>query len=365
MQIQLENIDKKYDHVFAVKNVSLSVHDGEIMALLGPSGCGKTTLLRMISGLIPMTNGKIFFDDKDVSLLHAKKRNTAMVFQNYALFPHLTVHENVAFGLKIRKYSKKEIADSVRNILKAVEMEDYENRRIQDLSGGQRQRVALARALVIKPDILLFDEPLSNLDENLRVTMRTNIKEIQRNFGITSIYVTHDQEEAMSIADRITIMNEGEIQQCDTPRNIYETPKNLFTADFIGKANFFIVETDLLNKDRTIQVLNRKIALEPNTLHNPVAMIRPEYFKISDHGTQGIVTLKEDLGAITRYKIKIEERYIFLDEMGSQLHKDIQIGDSVKISFQEDKIVLFEKDVKRRDDSGPVKKSKILVCTDR
>lgn len=344
MQIQIENVDKQYEGVFAVKNVSLSVRDGEFMALLGPSGCGKTTLLRMISGLIPMSNGKIYFNGVDVSNLPAQKRNTALVFQNYALFPHLTVEENVAFGLKIRKYSKKETADSVHNILKSVEMDGYEKRKIQDLSGGQRQRVALARALVIKPDILLFDEPLSNLDEKLRVSMRHNIKELQRNFGITSIYVTHDQEEAMSIADTITVMNKGKIQQCDTPRNIYENPKNLFIADFIGQANFFSVITDPICNRKYIEIFNDKIFIDDNKLNHPIAMIRPEYFQISDRGIQGIVILKEELGAITRYKIKVKEQYIFLDEMGIQIRGNIQVGQNVKVSFQESKITLLEKE---------------------
>lgn len=341
MRIRLENISKGYDGNKVVKNVSIKVNDGEIMVLLGPSGCGKTTILRMIAGLIQNYSGKIYFDETDVTNLPPQKRNTAMVFQNYALFPHLNLEDNIAFGLKVRSFSKSEISEKVAKIIKSVELEGLEKRKIQELSGGQKQRVALARALVITPDILLFDEPLSNLDEKLRVTMRQSIKKLQRKFGITTVYVTHDQEEAMSIADRIIVMNEGEIQQCATPNEIYRKPKNAFVAKFVGQANLFECSPVVDNGIPKLQVLCKDIVLNTNSMDNVIAMIRPEHLYFDESGVEGIVDFKEELGLITRYLIIIGDKIITLDELNTKEHHLIGIGEKVKISFNENDVVIL------------------------
>jgi ABC-type Fe3+/spermidine/putrescine transport system ATPase subunit len=344
MRIKLENVFKEYNNATVVKNVSLNVKDGEIMALLGPSGCGKTTILRMLAGLVPMSSGKILFDDKDVSEFSSQKRNTAMVFQNYALFPHLNVEENISFGLKVRKLSKSEIRQRLSQIIKSVELEGLEKRKIHELSGGQRQRVALARALVIRPDILLFDEPLSNLDEKLRVTMRQSIKKLQREFGITSVYVTHDQEEAMSIADHITVMNNGEIQQCATPNEIYKRPKNAFVANFVGQANLFKCSQYCKDKKNYISILNKNVILNDKNIEKDemlMAMLRPEHLYFDKSGIEGIVDFKEELGLITRYQIKINSIVVTIDELNTKTHQNINIGEKIKISFNENDVVIL------------------------
>jgi iron(III) transport system ATP-binding protein len=235
--VQLQNIGKSFKDVVAVKDVNLTIKDGEFFSLLGPSGCGKTTILRMMAGFYVPTIGKILFDNKDVSILPPNKRNTAMVFQNYALFPHMTVSENVAFGLRARKIQNPERQERVKNALELVNLAELENRHVTQLSGGQQQRVALARAIVIEPEILLLDEPLSNLDAKLRRETREQIQKLQRKLRITTIYVTHDQEEALTLSDRIALMNEGMCQQIGTPFDIYNHPANAFVAKFIGRSN--------------------------------------------------------------------------------------------------------------------------------
>jgi len=254
--VQLLNIGKTFKDVVAVKDVSLTVRDGEFFSLLGPSGCGKTTILRMMAGFYIPTTGKILFNDRDVSLLPPNRRNTAMVFQNYALFPHLTVFENVAFGLRARKIPNPERQNRVRKALELVNLAELENRHVTQLSGGQQQRVALARAIVIEPEILLLDEPLSNLDAKLRRETREQILKLQRELKITTIYVTHDQEEALTLSDRIALMNEGVCQQIGTPFEIYNRPANAFVAKFIGRSN-------LLN-GTVIQIDNNSIFVEVN-----------------------------------------------------------------------------------------------------
>ncbi|WMJ76027.1 MULTISPECIES: ABC transporter ATP-binding protein [unclassified Sedimentibacter] len=343
MKIKLENICKTYESTQVVKDVSMEIEDGEIMVLLGPSGCGKTTLLRMIAGLISRTQGRILFNDVDVSSFPPQKRNTAMVFQNYALFPHLNVEENISFGLKVRKLPTSKINEMVAKIIKSVELEGLEKRKIQELSGGQRQRVALARALVIKPDILLFDEPLSNLDEKLRVSMRQSIKKLQRELGITSIYVTHDQEEAMSIADRITVMNKGEIQQCASPNEIYRNPKNSFVASFVGQANLFNCQVQSDSDKKYINVLNKKINIENDIIGETVtAMIRPEHLHIDKDGIEGVIDFKEELGLITRCQIKIGDMNISLDELNASEHHTLGVGEKIFVSFGENDVVILK-----------------------
>ena len=242
--VRLEHVSKIYQdpktkkEFKAVDDVSINIAPGQFVALLGPSGCGKTTTLRMIAGFESPDEGEIYLGDEAINALTPNKRDTAMVFQSYALFPHMNIFDNVAYGLKLRGVSKEEIRRRVFEMLDLVGLEGMENRYTNQLSGGQQQRVALARALVVEPGVLLFDEPLSNLDAKLRVQMRTEIRRIQQQLGITAVYVTHDQSEAMSIADTIIIMKKGIIAQMGSPREIYYNPDSEFVADFIGEANF-------------------------------------------------------------------------------------------------------------------------------
>lgn len=237
VSINIKDAVKRYGNNTIIPDLSLTIREGEFFTLLGPSGCGKTTLLRMIAGFNSIEGGTFAFDDKVINDLDPAKRNIGMVFQNYAIFPHLTVRKNVEFGLKNRKVPANEIKSRCDEFMKLVHVDEYADRMPDRLSGGQQQRVALARALVIKPDVLLMDEPLSNLDAKLRVEMRSIIKKIQNDVGITTVYVTHDQEEAMAVSDRIAVMNLGVIQHIGTPKDIYQRPTNAFVATFIGRTN--------------------------------------------------------------------------------------------------------------------------------
>ena len=236
--VELRKIRKTYGDLVAVDDVSLEIRDGELLALLGPSGCGKTTTLRAIAGFVPPTSGTVHFGERDVTALPVHKRNVGMVFQGYALFPHLDVTENVRFGLRVRGWEKPRISERVRKMLEWVQLEKLAHRRPRELSGGQQQRVALARAMAIEPDVLLLDEPFSALDAKLRQQMRTEIRGLQREAGITSVFVTHDQEEAMAIADRIGVMSQGKLVQLGSAEDLYKRPASRFVAGFIGKCNF-------------------------------------------------------------------------------------------------------------------------------
>ncbi|MCX7012510.1 MAG: ABC transporter ATP-binding protein [Candidatus Sumerlaeota bacterium] len=235
--VRLDNVSKRFGDVVALEGVSLAIERGEFFSLLGGSGCGKTTTLRLVAGFEAPSAGEIFFDDRPMSAVPANRRNTAMVFQNYALFPHLHVFGNVAFGLKARGVPAKEIAGRVREALALVDLEGFETRDVHELSGGQQQRVAVARAAVVRPDILLLDEPLSNLDARLRKSTRAGLLRVQRSLGATTIYVTHDQDEALALSDRIAVMRDGRIEQVGTPRELYENPGTPFVARFIGETN--------------------------------------------------------------------------------------------------------------------------------
>ena len=237
VSVTLENVTKRFDNVVALERVSLEIQKGEFYFILGPSGCGKSTLLRMIAGFYTPGNGRILFDDRDVTDVPPHERNTGMVFQNYALWPHMTVWKNVDYGLSVRKIPQDDRSRRVREALQMVQMEAYADRSPNQLSGGQQQRVALARALVIQPDVVLMDEPLSNLDARLRLEMREQIQELHRELGITMIYVTHDQKEALSMADRLAVMDMGKVGQIGDPRTLYTRPANRFVADFIGEIN--------------------------------------------------------------------------------------------------------------------------------
>jgi ABC-type Fe3+/spermidine/putrescine transport system ATPase subunit len=270
--LRLVNIHKSYSDQKVINGINLEVHEGEFVTLLGPSGCGKTTTLKIIAGFVQPDEGEVFFDDDLMNAVAPNKRSASMCFQTYALFPHMTVWTNVAFGLKMRKIPVEEQKERVFEALKIVGLENFSSRKPSQLSGGQQQRVALARAVVTRPRILLFDEPLSNLDAKLRDRVRVEIRQLQRELGITSIYVTHDQAEALVISDRIVVMNSGIIQQIDEPYNIYRKPQNSFVADFIGAANvgrgvvsgvdetFYTVETDygVFTMDKKTSAVERR-----------------------------------------------------------------------------------------------------------
>ena len=259
VDLELLHLHKSFDDQEIVRDTSLLVSKGELCCLLGPSGCGKTTVLNIISGFLEPDKGSVLLGGHDITPVPPQQRNIGMVFQDYALFPHLTVYDNVAYGLKRRSWPKVRILSRVAEILEMVQMSGYEQRAIHELSGGEQQRVALARALVIEPSLLLLDEPLSNLDARLRTDMRIEIRRIQQTLGITTVYVTHDQEEAMSIADRIAVMNNGAIEQIGTSREIYEQPSTRFVADFIGNVNFIPGSI----KNNRLQILGLEFPLSP------------------------------------------------------------------------------------------------------
>src|SRR6187401_221448 len=237
-RLQLSGITKRYGDFKAADDVSLDIADGEFLVLLGPSGCGKTTTLRIIAGFIEPTSGTVRLGDRDITTLPPWKRNTGLVFQSYALFPHMSVAENIAFGLEMRQMPKAEMAPKITEALRLVRLDHLSDRLPRQLSGGQQQRVALARALVFRPDVLLLDEPLSNLDAKLRQDVRVEIRELQKKLGLTTVMVTHDQEEALTMADRLVVMSNGQVQQVGTQRELYEHPANTFVAGFVGRTNF-------------------------------------------------------------------------------------------------------------------------------
>ncbi|ANF21855.1 ABC transporter ATP-binding protein [Thermococcus piezophilus] len=283
VEVKLENIVKTFGDTVALKGINLDIKHGELFTLLGPSGCGKSTTLRIIAGLDFPDSGTIWFDDQDVTYMSSSERGAVLVFQNYALWPHMTVFDNVAYGLKIKKLPKDEIERKVKWALELVKLSGFEDRYPTQLSGGQQQRVAIARALVVEPKILLLDEPLSNLDAKLRLEMRSEIRRIQRELGITVLYVTHDQEEAMAISDRIAVMNVGTVEQVGTPKEIYESPKTEFVASFMGKTNVIPAKVIERNGDR-VTVEFEGIRLDglyyTEKSDKVVIVIRPERIKL-------------------------------------------------------------------------------------
>ncbi|MCG8710515.1 ABC transporter ATP-binding protein [Brenneria sp. 4F2] len=314
--ITFRDIVKKYGDTTIIPKLSLDIKQGEFFTLLGPSGCGKTTLLRMIAGFNSIEDGQLVFNERIMNQVAPGKRNIGMVFQNYAIFPHLNVAQNVEFGLRNRQIDKTERHQRVQEILRVVQIESFSSRMPKNLSGGQQQRVALARAIVIRPDVLLMDEPLSNLDAQLRVDMRNAIKAIQHEVGITTVYVTHDQEEAMAVSDRIAVMKSGVIQQVGTPREIYRCPANLFVATFIGRTN--IVEAKLSateNGDARLHIGDYVENLPRLDLDIPRGnsidvklSLRPEEFMFSadDQGLNGKVASVMFLGLNTHLNIELE-----------------------------------------------------------
>ena len=350
VNIKIRDAVKKYGDNIIISDLSLDIKEGEFFTLLGPSGCGKTTLLRMIAGFNSIEGGDFYFGDTRINDMDPAKRNIGMVFQNYAIFPNMTVEDNVAFGLKNRKLPKEEIASKTDQFLKLMKIDEYRDRMPDRLSGGQQQRVALARALAITPDVLLMDEPLSNLDAKLRVEMRTVIKQIQNEVGITTVYVTHDQEEAMAVSDRIAVMNGGDIQQIGTPKILYQRPANLFVATFIGHTN--VLDGELVVRDgKTYLKLAGDYEVEVDTIRDEEkknqkvkASIRPEEFIVNTKTDEGIKAVIDDavfLGLNTHYFVHFadgEEAEIVQE---SQIDSIIEKGREIRLLIKTEKINIF------------------------
>jgi len=351
--IKIRNAVKRYGDTTIIGDLSLEIEKGEFFTFLGPSGCGKTTLLRMIAGFNTIEGGDFLFNDKRINDLDPAKRNIGMVFQNYAIFPHLSVQKNVAFGLKNRNHNKEEIETETLKFLELMQIASFKDRMPERLSGGQQQRVALARALVIQPDVLLMDEPLSNLDAKLRVEMRTVIKDIQSNVGITTVYVTHDQEEAMAISNRIAIMKDGEIQHIGSPKAIYQRPANLFVASFIGTTNLIDAELQVTGGQSSLVFSNGftipmdNIEKEEQVNQKVKVSVRPEEFFITSDPEAGIPAVIDNysfLGLNTNYFAHIfkDKRIEIVQE--SSIDQIINPGTDVFVGIKKDKINIFIED---------------------
>ncbi len=350
MYLTLENITKVFPargnigEVVAVQEVNLEIQKGELVTLLGPSGCGKTTTLRMLAGFEFPSAGRIALDGLEINSLPPHKRDMSMVFQSYALFPHLTVFENIAYGLNVQRLSKKIIAERVSRVLDLVHLQGYGDRAPGQLSGGQQQRVALARALVMEPKVLLMDEPLSNLDAKLREEMRTEIRRIQKALNITSVYVTHDQIEAMTLSDRIVVMNEGVIEQIGSPVEIYRFPNSRFVANFIGRANF--IDGVVLTQDGsalTVKTLGESITLSniKREFHEGEAVtliVRPEMIEFKKTGGlyHGIVRAAVYLGDLIEYAVEVDGRLLLGTETDPRITQLFPEGEKVTVDFAQD-----------------------------
>lgn len=362
VSINVDHVIKAYkdnpEHP-VIPDLSVQIKNGEFFTLLGPSGCGKTTLLRMIAGFNSIEGGTIAFDSQVINDIPAHKRNIGMVFQSYAVFPHLTVRQNVEYGLKIRKVEKSELKKRVDAVLKSVKIEEYQDRLPERLSGGQQQRVALARAIVIHPQVLLMDEPLSNLDAKLRIEMRSAIREVQKQIGITTVYVTHDQEEALAISDRIAVMKDGIIQQIGSPEEIYARPYNTFVSTFIGHSNLFY---GTVKKDSGIAVeFANGYKIKMNNLDDSVVdgqkivvSVRPEEFSISDNGLKCKISNSTFLGKYTNYVLDFADGMCLENQPSIEFSQDLghsehiyRSGDSISLEPNPTKINVFTEDMAR------------------
>ncbi len=354
VRVTLDNVSKFFGKVKAVVDLELEIRDGEFVALLGPSGCGKTTTLLMVAGIYKPTRGRILFDDEDVTDLPPKDRNIGMVFQSYALYPHMTVYDNIAFPLKLKKVPKQEIDRKVREVAKLLQIDELLGRKPAQLSGGQRQRVALGRALVKEPDVLLLDEPLSNLDAKLRILMRAEIKRLQKELGITTIYVTHDQVEAMSMADRIAVMNKGRLQQYADPQTLYNKPANLFVAGFIGSPPMNLIEGSVVEENGAYYFVTPSFKYRlPKEIGELVASktsdvilgIRPEDIRIvigdgDDTAINGKVYVVEPLGRDLLVNVKAGDT---LFKILAPADLQLESGQDILMAPDERKIHIFDK----------------------
>lgn len=306
MRIRLENLTKRYQEVTAVDHLNLEIEDGDLVCLLGPSGCGKSTTLSIIAGLKQATEGSIYFDEENVGGLEAEERDIGMVFQDYALYPHMTVQENIAFPLKMQGWKKKDRIEKVKEAAKMLQIEEYLKRKPGKLSGGQQQRVAIARAIVKNPKILLLDEPLSNLDARLRIELRDEIRRVQKQLGITTIFVTHDQEEALSISDKILLMEKGKISQYSSPKEMYMEPQNVFAAKFLGNPPMNFVPGEKVEDGICLLLGDENVTVKKGTVHeagelkgNVCVGIRPEALELcstEEEAISGVITGIQTLG---------------------------------------------------------------------
>lgn len=306
MRIRLENLTKRYQEVTAVDHLNLEIEDGDLVCLLGPSGCGKSTTLSIIAGLEQATEGSIYFDEENVGGLEAEERDIGMVFQDYALYPHMTVQENIAFPLKMQGWKKKDRLEKVKEVAKMLQIEEYLKRKPGKLSGGQQQRVAIARAIVKNPKILLLDEPLSNLDARLRIELRDEIRRVQKQLGITTIFVTHDQEEALSISDKILLMEKGKISQYSSPKEMYMEPQNMFAAKFLGNPPMNFVPGEKVEDGICLLLGDENVIVKRGTVHeagelkgNVCVGIRPEALELcstEEEAISGVITGIQTLG---------------------------------------------------------------------
>ena len=341
--VRLEHISKIYKDpktgkdFYAVHDANIEIEPGSFVTLLGPSGCGKTTTLRMIAGFESPDEGEIYLGNEPINALTPNKRDTAMVFQSYALLPHYNIFDNVAYGLKLRKVPTDEIKRKVTDILGLVGLEGMENRMTNQLSGGQQQRVALARALVIEPGVLLFDEPLSNLDAKLRVSMRTEIRRIQQEAGITAVYVTHDQSEAMAISDKVIIMKGGLVEQISTPQEAYYYPNNKFVADFIGEANFI---KGTVKKQDVVEIQGTEIECATGRLDVGAEcdiVLRPEGATLSDTGSiKGCVKYSCFMGAYQDYHVLVGDTLVKIQDYNPKNKKIYNVGEDIFLKFEND-----------------------------
>ncbi len=355
VRVRLENIVKQFGKVTAVNNVSFETKEGEFIVLLGPSGCGKTTLLRCISGLEKVTSGRIFFNEREVTHLPPKERNISMVFQNYAVWPHLKVYDNIAFPLKIKKVSPTKIEEKVKWAADILGITELLQRFPHELSGGQRQRVAVARAIVMEPDVLLMDEPLSNLDALLRVKMRSEIKKLQENIGVTTIYVTHDQVEAMTMGDRIAVFKSGRLLQLGTSDEIYHKPKTLFVAGFIGSPQMNFIEVEITERDGNLFAENKDfsipIAEEHRSQilkdHDYIFGIRPEHIYIKPEEN---IPTKKFSGTLYFVEALRSDTVLHIEtsfgKIVAKIPGDIILKEGEKVDFYMDleKVHLFDKE---------------------
>ena len=344
VEININKAVKKYGNLTIIPGLDEHIKNGEFFTLLGPSGCGKTTLLRMIAGFNSIEGGTIAFNEKVINDIPAHERNIGMVFQSYAIFPHLTVRENVEYGLKLRKLPKAEMKEKVDKILDVVQITEYQDRLPERLSGGQQQRVALARAIVIHPSVLLMDEPLSNLDAKLRVEMRTAIREVQKQVGITTVYVTHDQEEALSISDRIAVMKKGEIQQTARPHTIYTRPYNVFVSTFIGHSNLFHGTIKGGANGKAV-VFNDGYTMPMDNLSEDavdgmevIISVRPEEFSIQKDGLKCKIKNKVFLGKYNTYFLEFPENMLIPDQPSIEFSQDL--GHAERLLDIDEEVVL-------------------------
>lgn len=343
MEIRIENLTKAYGDFKAVDNMSLHIKDGDLVSLLGPSGCGKSTTLFMLAGLLDPTEGKIFFGDKDVTKIAPEDREIGLVFQNYALYPHMTVEENITFPLINKKVPKKEAKERALEIAKLVQIDGLMNRKPKELSGGQQQRVAIARALVKKPQVLLLDEPLSNLDAKLRVETREEIRRIQQEVGITTIFVTHDQDEAMSISDKMAVLEKGVLQQYEAPQEMYKNPGNEFVAKFLGVPQ--INMCDAVVKNGSLFVGDICLRNQVSLPDGPVrAGIRPESIIVTDQGANITVTKKQVTGRDLMIDFKLGE-----NPVRALIDNDIEVeaDKTLPIAIRQNAILCFDVETKQ------------------